>query len=141
MPGPPPKKNAARRNKSSTKATLSAAPGVEVPKLPTGTWHPMTREWWKDIWASPMASEFLDADQHALFRLAVMVNDYWEAESASARKELAGEIRLQSQAFGLTPIDRRRLQWEVEKIDGGEKKPPKRRKRGKDPRSHLSAVK
>ncbi|HOU22676.1 MAG TPA: hypothetical protein PLN42_00325 [Anaerolineae bacterium] len=57
-----------------------------------------------------MAEQFLDADKHALYRLAVLVDLFWREPS----KELAGEIRLEQQAFGLTPIDRRRLQWSVE---------------------------
>jgi hypothetical protein len=64
-----------------------------------------------------MASEYLDADVHGLFRLAVLVDDYWCAGSPSGRKELAGEIRLQGQAFGLTPLDRRRLEWTVGQVE------------------------
>jgi hypothetical protein len=69
----------------------------------------MTRLWWKDVWASPMAEEFLRADEHALLRLAVLVDLFWTEPS----QKLAGEIRLQQQAFGLTPLDRRRLEWQV----------------------------
>lgn len=143
MPGPTPKKNPARRNKSATKSTLDHDTKVRAPKLPTRKWHPEARRWWKDIWASPMAPEFLDADQHALVRLAVLISDYWEAESATARKELAGEIRLQQQAFGLTPIDRRRLQWEVEKAEGARAKGKRRRQKeptgdATDPRAALN---
>lgn len=131
MKGPAPKKNPGRRNRSATKATLDSQTKVRAPKLPTRKWHSEARRWWKDIWASPMAPEFLDADQHALVRLAVLISDYWEAENAAARKELAAEIRLQQQAFGLTPIDRRRLQWEVEKAEGARAKGKRRRQ--KDP--------
>ena len=59
------------------------------------------------MWHSPMAAEFLEADRHALVRLAVLIDAFWNEPS----KELAAEIRLEQQAFGLTPIDRRRLQW------------------------------
>jgi len=30
------------------------------------------------------------------------------------RKDIGAEIRLQGVRFGLSPIDRRRLQWEIE---------------------------
>jgi hypothetical protein len=76
-------------------------------------WHELTGPWWEDVWSSPMAAEYLAADRHGLFRLAVLVDDYWLAGSPSARRELAGEIRLQGQAFGLTPLDRRRLEWRL----------------------------
>jgi hypothetical protein len=92
---------------------------VHAPKLPAErTWHALTLRWWADVWASPMASEYLAADVHGLFRLAVLVDDYWCAGSPSGRKELAGEIRLQGQAFGLTPLDRRRLEWTVGQVEG-----------------------
>lgn len=129
MKGRPPKKNPARRNRSSTKSELTHDHKVKAPKLPTRKWHPQARQWWKDIWASPMAPEYLDADQHALLRLAVLVHDYWEADSPSLRKELAGEIRLQQQAFGLTPFDRHRLAWTIEETDAKKAKGKKRRQK------------
>jgi hypothetical protein len=144
MKGRPPKKNPARRNKTSTASTLDGETKVRAPKLPSRQWHPEARRWWKDIWASPMAPEFLDADQHALIRLAVLISDYWEAETPTARKELASEIRLQQQAFGLTPFDRRRLQWEVEKAEGAKAKGSRRRQKQPagnptDPRQQLDS--
>lgn len=121
MPGPLPKNPATRRrqNRGSTAATLPAeAANAQPPALPADRdWHPQTRCWWVDVFASPMASEFLRADIHGLIRLAVLVDDYWQADAPMARKVLAQEIRLQSQCFGLTPIDRRRLQWEVERVE------------------------
>ena len=86
-----------------------------------------------------MATEYLRADEHALFRLAVLIDLFWTQPS----KELASEIRLQQQAFGLTPLDRRRLEWNIVQAeqakDLGERK---RRKQaiiinGDDPRSVL----
>jgi hypothetical protein len=82
-----------------------------MPKREDGKkWHPLTVAWWKDVWHSPMAREFLEVDRHALIRLAMLIDRFWEAPA----KELAAEIRLEQQAFGLTPLDRRRLQWTVE---------------------------
>jgi hypothetical protein len=74
-------------------------------------WDARTLAWWKDVWHSPMAEEFVDTDKHALFRLALLIDQYWVLQN----KELAAEIRLEQQAFGLTPIDRRRLGWSVKK--------------------------
>jgi len=131
----------ARRNKTSTNAVLTAEHDVKAPPLPRGVdWHPMTRSWWKDIWASPMAPEFVQADNHGLFALALLTNDFWLAETPSARSSLAAEIRLQGQRYGLSPIDRRRLQWEIEKTEdaiarGSQRKPaPQPRPQGADPR-------
>ena len=117
MPGPPPKKAQMRqrRNKTSTATTLvrTRPPRKRAPSLPKRyddkEWHRLTRAWWRDVWRSPMAAEFLEADKHALFRLAALVDKFWRRPT----KDLAAEIRLEQQAFGLTPIDRRRLQWQV----------------------------
>jgi hypothetical protein len=141
---PMPKRNPARRNVSATKSTLTRDHTVTAPDLPdreTG-WHHLTAEWWADIWASPMAPEFDSSDIHGLFVLADLVNSYWCEPSAKARSGLAAEIRLQRQCFGLTPIDRRRLQWEISRGDEAEERTAKRRSAAKkepvaDPRAVL----
>ena len=69
-----------------------------------------------------MAPEFLEADVHGLFLLAELEDDFHKAERPRDRVELAKEIRLQRQAYGLTPIDRRRLQWEVDRGDEAEQR-------------------
>jgi len=96
----------------------------------------MTYAWWHDVWHSPMAAEFLQADIHGLYRLAVLVDSFW----LQPTKELAAEIRLQQTAYGLTPIDRRRLQWEVERVEKG-RRPPAERPPSGDARSYLRAIK
>lgn len=146
---PQPKRNPARRNKSTSRATLSVVHDVEAPKLPAGReWDPLTSDWWAGIWASPMAPEFDKSDTHGLFRLAVLVDDYWTADNANTRVKLAAEIRMQGQCYGLTPIDRRRLQWEIDRGEAAEEKTRKRKtaakqsssEPGADPRSVLQAV-
>ena len=98
----------------------------------------MTKAWWHDIWKSPMAEEYLRADEHALYRLAVLIDDYWTKPNAG----LASEIRLEQQAFGLTPLDRRRLEWSIEQVQAAQsrvqaKKANKRKAREEDPRDAL----
>lgn len=144
MTGPTPKSKQTRqrRNRASTEATLSVVEPVrkQAPQLPRGRiWHPMTRAWWKDVWHSPMAAEFLQADIHGLFRLAILIDSFW----LNPTKELAGEIRLQQTAYGLTPIDRRRLQWEVERVEkvAQKRRPPNASTSDGDPRSQLRVVK
>lgn len=113
----------ARRNTASTAATLSDGGTVIVPQLPARPpsidsegnewsvpWHEATLVWWADLWASPMAAEYHSSDKHALFVLAVLVDQFWYEPST----KLASEIRLQRVAFGLTPYDRRRLEWTIE---------------------------
>jgi hypothetical protein len=113
----------ARRNKVAGARQLRAVEDLEVPSLPEGDWHGLTEIWWHDIWASPMAPEFDQSDVHGLYLLATLVDQFWNDPSTS----LAAEIRLQRQCFGLTPIDRRRLQWEIDRGDEAEKKTQQRR--------------
>jgi len=110
-----------RRNKGPTQTTLSAesAGRRRAPSLPRHRdWHPMTRAWWRDIWHSPMAVEYLRADLHGLYRLAELVDRFWLEPDA----KLAAEIRLQQTCFGLTPLDRMRLRWEVERVEEATRK-------------------
>lgn len=148
MPGPAPKHPSARarRNKTSTHAVLKADHAIVAPELPDVEWHPLTRAWWRDVWASPMAPEFDESDLHGLFVLAALVNDFWMAPTARDRKDLAAELRQQGARFGLSPIDRRRLQWEVEKVEAAQEgrrrteSKPRAKKRAADPRAILHSV-
>lgn len=127
-----------------------------TPQLPTiaDGWHPMTLRWWADIWASPMSEEWDDSDIHNVFVLAAVYNDIWTASSPTARKEAASEFRLQRANLGLTPYDRRRLEWTIETADEARDRGNQRRskrttpkpqaeqqKKAADPRAALHAVK
>ncbi len=143
-PAPKPAHMRQRRNRTSTNAKLQADPKLKAPELPGRVWHEMTLAWWADVWSSPMAPEYDESDRHGLFMLAVLVDEFW----LSPTKDLAAEIRLQRQAFGLSPIDRRRLQWEIERGDEASERTQKRRAKpapapaeaSADPRSILHAV-
>lgn len=146
MPGPAPKHPSvrARNNKASTRATLVASAEVVIPDLPDDReWHPQTEAWWADVWRSPMAPEFDQSDVHGLLILAVLVDGFWVRPHWTA----AAEIRLQGQRFGLSPLDRRRLQWEIERVDEAQDKGRQRRAAAvppappaDDPRTRLHAV-
>src|SRR4051794_2067987 len=133
--GPPPKPAAtrARINRVTTAAVLHAPDpqNIVVPSLPDRpqdwhhplltrppmAWHPLTRAWWADLWAAPMAGEYEATDVHGLLQLAVLVDDFWPAATAGDRLAAAAEVRLQGARYGLSPIDRRRLQWQVERTE------------------------
>ncbi len=74
-----------------------------------------------------MAPEFDGSDIHGLYLLATLVNAFWIEPSQA----LAAEIRLQRQCYGLTPIDRRRLQWEIERGEQAEASTQERRNESK----------
>lgn len=161
MPGPTPKdpKIRQRRNKVSTARTFTddspsliqgEGKSATYPELPQRKrkWRAETIAWWEDLWKSPMASEFIECDLHQLYLLADLMDEYWRVlpKDLAKKKELASEIRLQRQCFGLTPIDRRRLQWEIERGESASAKSERRRNAGKkstdhkvDPRSILDS--
>ena len=130
MPGPPPKPPGTRRrrNKGPSARNLGAAPPSRArpspPELP-GAENPLpeTRAWWETVWTSPMAAVYLDADVPALARLATLV-DRLHRGDAGAR--LLAEIRSLEDRYGLSPLARRRLQWEVERAGGESSGEPNR---------------
>lgn len=130
MPGPNPKPAGLRqrRNKTSTAARLPLDPGVTAPPLPSKDWHPRTIEWWTRAWASPMAREWLSADIPGLELIAELWNDYFCSDNPAMRVKLSAELRLQEARFGLAPMDRRRLQWEIERGDEADSRTRKRRR-------------
>lgn len=131
MPGPDPKHTSvrARVNRASTRAYLVDPIDPSIPKLPTRygpsrisektgrvlaplvqKWHPDTRAWWREIHESPMSTEWHTSDEWGLKRLAVLVDKFnWTGCTATH-----AEIRVAQKDYGLTPLDRRRLEWTIE---------------------------
>ena len=158
--GPPPKSATLRQRRNRTRSS-SVLPNEnapknkerKVPKLPerdskAEKWHPKVIEWWTSVWTSPMAAEFLGPDvKGGLYGLAELYQQRWSAKDAKQLVSILAEIRLQEVRFGLSPIDRRRLQWEVEKGEQAEERTTQRRKTKrlkrtakKDPREVLKVV-
>lgn len=98
-------------------------------------WHPYVLQWWDEIWSSPMSTEYTQPDVHGLVVLMDLQDRYWKGDPS-----LATEIRLQRQCYGLTNLDRRRLQWEIKRVEAGRPKKPERPERQSDPRSAIKAV-
>jgi hypothetical protein len=118
-----------------------APSSARVPAIPNPDkrkWHHLTKKAWAHAWASPMATQWLETDADALGRLALLWDDFYRKPSADALRE----IRLQSALFGLSPLDRSRLQWEVRRGEEPQRKPPTTFSRpGPDPRALLTAIK
>ena len=166
---PPPKHQSvrARVNKASSRATLTEPDpaDIDIPALPPMRlverkrkgddglvekymvevpWRLETQQWWEDVFASPMASEFHSSDRHGLFRLAVLIDEFWTHPSTQAN----AEIRLAQKDYGLTPLDRRRLEWTIASAERATDEGQKRRGTkesaprrdddgGPDPRLHI----
>lgn len=140
-----------RQNKTKKAgATTLSAPDTEqeekvkVPSLQNPDkrkFHRLTKAWWNRVWESPMAGEYLPTDIDGLARLALLVDNYYKKPD----KELLAEIRLQESRFGLSPVDRSRLQWEIVKGEEAERKrkPSQRQQKPStiDPRGILGVVK
>lgn len=153
---PAPKKDAsvrARRNKAATAAKIVRPTDAKVPCLPErdSGWHDLTREWWADVWSSPMSSEWDESDVHNVLIAAAVYDDMWRAETPKERKDAAAEYRLQRVDLGLSPYSRRRLEWTIESADEAKERGQQRRQRRvasksddpavEDPRNVLRAVK
>ena len=124
MPGPLPKPNSQRRrqNKESAFVSLSGARKGPIPKLgrkATGAWSPETREWWERIWRSPVATQWIEVDEHGLREIALLRDQSRRQPSPT----LLREIRLREDAYGLSPMSRRRLRWEIGPEGGAEVRP------------------
>jgi hypothetical protein len=122
MSGPPPKAagTRARRNKTSTATVLHLVESTESTwELPTrgdlATWEPLAVRFWSDVVAQLLPSgQLVPTDFAELYALTDLIHRRW-SEDGGVR--YSSEIRLAGQRFGITPLDRRRLQWEVEKVE------------------------
>jgi len=124
-PAPKPAHLRQRTNKKPGHALLTAPESPEIPEIPNPdgrVWHPLTLEAWEHAWRSPMASQWLETDADAIGRLALLWDEFYKRPTVDAMKE----IRLQSPAFGLSPLDRSRLQWEVNRGESAERELRKR---------------
>lgn len=145
-PAPKPANIRQRTNKKAGAAIIpiAAKEDSKAPPIPnpdSRVWHPLTVAAWNHAWASPMASQWIETDIDALGRLALL----WDALYSGSILAMA-EIRLQEQRFGLSPLDRSRLQWEVAKGSEAEQQQERRQMSPKrtgtnDPRRGLMAVK
>ena len=122
MPGPHPKDPSvrARTNKTATRAVLRhRLKGVKappVPPLPDGVlWRPQVEDWWKRAFSSPMSDEWDTADVDAMYMAAALLQSFWDPECGSdARVRITTQVVKIMGECGLTPMARRRLQWQIE---------------------------
>lgn len=141
MPGPAPKNPLLRqrRNRKPTVANLEGAPAASSRQLPVRDdklpWHRQASDLWTLAWASPMAAEYLEADVAGLLLLVELTHRFWNRPDPKT----AAEIRQQRLVYGLDPMARRRLQWEVARAKEATRKtePTPTPKRANDPRLRL----
>lgn len=143
MKGRHPKPEALRQNRTvkSGRATIEAPQRPSVPEIPNPdgrVWHRLTVAAWERAWSSAMSTQWEDTDADGLGRLALLWDEFYKAPDP----KVLAEIRLQEARFGLSPLDRSRLQWEVARADEADRKRPQQplKRTGTDPRVGLMAV-
>jgi hypothetical protein len=102
--------------------------------------HPETERFWDTIWGSAISELWVDADVPLLLELISLVDRFNWGDMT-----VAGEIRQRAMGFGLTPIDRRRLEWSTLQVEDAtvKRKATARTpatKPGDDPRRILRSV-
>lgn len=110
----PPKHPSQRRRRNKPPVpprTLDAkAKPKKVPVLPGQGWTAYAREYWKTIWSSPMATQYIAADVPALVRLTQLAERVGQGTIGVAA---LGEMRQLEDRFGLSPLARRRLSIDI----------------------------
>jgi hypothetical protein len=60
-----------------------------------------------------MSPEYVEADLDRLYMAASLVDSFWQAGGMDTKTH--SEIRLALAPFGTSPLDRRKLEWELER--------------------------
>jgi len=89
-------------------------------------WHPMAVTLWREIWHSPMASQYTSVDILTMLRVVELQHAFYTSSSIDEKRKCSVELRLLSQLFGLSPLDRARLKWEIDKGDEAEQNSARR---------------
>jgi len=123
LPKPPGQRRRERLTQGRWRTLPAARPFKRPPPLPRRklAWLKSTRSWWATIWASPMASVWIEADVPALVRLAEMIDD--RARGQLGATETVAMTALEDR-FGLSPKARRALQWEIAQAEHTEPSRP-----------------
>jgi len=86
--------------------------------VPTGTWSPATKRWWRTWADSAQAQEFTGTDWMRLEMLLPLVEQYF----AGPDRFLMAEIRATESKLGSTVEDRKRMRLKIEKPRPGSTK-------------------
>lgn len=84
----------------------------KIPSLAGYGLSKSTHAWWKKIWRTPMATQWTEGDIPALIELAIL-----RERLLDGKISVAGEVRLRSDQFGLTPEGRQKRRWVITEED------------------------
>lgn len=116
MPGPPPKKNARRRNARPDWVALPAnGRKGKTPRWPLGG---RTPRGWVELWRSPQAVMWERGGNELLVaRYLVLRNLIQRPASVDEINAAAlSELRQMEDRLGLSPMAMKRLQWEIGEV-------------------------
>lgn len=117
-PSPKPPGQRVRRNKDQpTWKLLPSARPFTVPEAPDH-WCEETREWWRLVWESPMATLYIESDVPNLRHLGELM------EMPKKSAEHIGEIRQMRSQYGLTPAARKSLMWHIQADEAVDQESP-----------------
>jgi hypothetical protein len=113
----PPKPAHLRRNRNRKQGgewvVLDEVYSGPIPHLPRiYEWSEDTRRWWKAIWRTPMATQWLEGDVGHLSIVALVRQRFLEGDMRLAR-----EVRQSMDDFGLTPKGRQMRRWVISEKD------------------------
>jgi hypothetical protein len=80
-----------------------------------------------------MAPEYVNSDINGLYRVAMLYNDFWLAETHKERAEIQVRLEKADADYGTNPMARRRLEWQIETTEDSKAKGQKRRVADKPP--------
>jgi hypothetical protein len=116
---PYPRKIATLRQRRNRPAEIILLPSEKnprryKPKLPENPrkgqeWTDEARTFWREAWASPMASQWTRSDELGILILVMMINDFYTSPAPTA--SLIKEIRSWVQAYGLSSDRNTLLDW------------------------------
>lgn len=94
-----------------------------------------------------MAPEYADSDINGLYRVAMLYNDFWLADTHKVRAEIQVRLEKADADYGTNPMARRRLEWQIEATEDSKARGRQRSRREQapvpeqiDPRAALYAV-
>lgn len=127
VPGTGKKPDGQRRRRNKTEPHTELDPGAQVDKAPKleGEWSDATRAWWSTWATSPQATLFTGPAWTRLRMTARLVEDFHDpATSATLRKQLLAEIRLNEQSMLAMPADQLRAKLDLRPPTDTGKTPP-----------------
>lgn len=134
----------ARRNKTSTIAVLRAVENARIPDPPKHQdWHPLALDWWCSAWTSPMRQEWTESDEHGIIRMLALQHAYWtHFDSGEYRglSSLENSFNASARMYGLSPMARRSLQWQIEQGEAAEEKTVQRRAKKSASKNGIKAL-